>query len=126
MRHLDERKTCQTIRDARMTNPLYKVHNPHNKPVEELPIIYGFDNGGTSQLRCGEILAEDGTPLGSHASSNEGWLLIDLGILNAGRPSRHASFELHYPDGYRTEFVRYDDVADHVGLQQAINKWRVT
>ena len=24
----------------------WAVHNPHGKPLDELPVIYGFNNGG--------------------------------------------------------------------------------
>lgn len=93
--------------------------NPHGKPVAELPAIYGFNNGGSSVFQEAVLIAEDGTLLGSHACSSEAYMPSDLGIVEGSRPDRHETFSKHYPDGYRMEFVRYDDVASHAGLQAA-------
>lgn len=95
----------------------YAVFNPNNKPLEELPVIYGFNNGGGDYFFHGVLMAQDGTELGGHACSHEGYMRSDLGILEGSRPDRHADFEKHYPDGYRMDFVSYDDVKGHEGLQ---------
>lgn len=99
------------------------VWNPHNKPLDELPFIYGFNNGSGMGGVIGCLIAEDGTPLGSHACSHEGWMLYDLGIYEGKRPDRHKDdFQKHYPDGYRMDFVSYADVKEHSGLQAAFAK----
>jgi len=98
----------------------FAVYNPHSRSIEELPVIYGFNNGGSPGLYVGQLLAADGTPLGSHACSNEGFMLGDLGILEGHRSDRHKSFREHYPDGYRMDFVSYNDVDSHEGLSAAI------
>ena len=95
------------------------VYNPHNKPVDDLPIIYGFNNGGSSGWYSGCLLAEDGEGLGSHLCSHEGYMLHDLGILEGARPDRHESFKKHYPDGYRMMFVGIDEVRGHAGIDEA-------
>lgn len=95
------------------------IFNPHNKPVEELPIIYGFNNGSGMGGVIGVLIAQDGTGLGSHASSSEDWLYYDLGILEGERPDRHETFRQHYPEGYRMEFVSYEDVEKTEGLMEA-------
>lgn len=97
----------------------YAVYNPHNKPFDELPIIYGFNNGGEPNHWRGMLLAEDGTCLGSHISSNEGFMIGDLGVLQGVSPTRQESFKQHYPDGYRLDFVSFRDVATHFGLNKA-------
>jgi len=56
-----------------------------------------------------QLLAEDGTALGSHLCSAEGYMPHDLGILDGSRPDRHEDFRAHYPDGYRMDFVRWND-----------------
>ena len=94
----------------------YAVYNPHDKPLDQLPAIYGYNNGGTPNFGgnwTGLICAEDGTDLGQHICSNEHYMLSDLGILEGTSPSRHATFQKHYPDGYRMEFVSFDAVRDH-------------
>lgn len=98
------------------------VFNPHNKPISELPIIYGFNNGGSAGWYNGQLLAEDGTALGGHVCSAEGYMLNDLGILKGTRPDRHKTFKEHYPDGYRMEFVGLADVRDHEGIAAAYAK----
>lgn len=67
-----------------------------------------------------QLMAEDGTPLGSHCCSSEGFMLGDLGILEGHRRDRHETFRKHYPDGYRMDFVGYDDMDGHEGLRAAL------
>jgi hypothetical protein len=95
------------------------IFNPHNRPVEELPVIYGFNNGGDYGFMHAILLAEDGTGLGSHLCSSEAYMPADLGILEGTREDRHEGFREHYPDGYRMEFVRGCDVVAHKGLNEA-------
>lgn len=100
----------------------YAVHNPQGKPLNKLPVIYGFNNGGSRDWWSGVLLAEDGTALGGHVCSHEGYMRYDLGILEGSRPDRHESFQKHYPDGYRMEFVSLEDVATHPGIEAAYKK----
>ncbi len=90
------------------------VYNPQNRPFDELPVIYGFNNGGHAVL-----IAGDGTVLGGHLCSSEGYMPHDLGVLEGARPDRHEGFQEHYPDGYRMEFVSYNDVKTHDKLLAA-------
>lgn len=99
----------------------WAMFNPHNKPVDELPVIYGFNNGGSAGWFSAVALSQDGTVLGGHCCSAEGYMEHDLGILEGTRPDRHnESYRPYYPDGYRMEFVASDDIDKHEGLQQAI------
>ena len=101
----------------------YAIHNPNDRPLEDLPVIYGFNNGGNRGWGyTGVLLAEDGTGLGGHLCSDEGYMRHDLGILEDSRPDRHEQFRAHYPDGYRMEFVRLEDVKDHEGLDEAYRR----
>lgn len=97
----------------------YAMHNPHGKPLDELPVIYAFSNvkGGGDGI-C-YAMAQDGTVLGSHWCSNEGYAPHDLGVSEGSRPDRHEHYRQHYPDGYRMDFVRSPDVLTHEGLQLA-------
>lgn len=95
------------------------VFNPHGKPVEELPVIYGFNNGGGRDWWHAELLAEDGTHLGGHVCSAEGYMYADLGVIEGARPDRHETFQKHYPDGYRMAFVTRSEVKEHEGLKLA-------
>ena len=95
------------------------IFNPENKPVNELPVIYGFNNGGQEGWMSAVLIAEDGTVLGGHLCSSEAYMPADLGILEGTRPDRHDTFRVHYPEGYRMEFVRYDDIKNHEALNAA-------
>ena len=95
------------------------VFNPNGKPLDELPVIYGFNNGGSPGLFDAVLLAEDGTFLGGHICSSEGYMPHDLGILAGTRPDRHETFKKHYPDGYRMEFIPSDQIKDHKKLNEA-------
>lgn len=101
----------------------YAVFNPHGKPIEELPIIYGFNNGGSRGWWNGALLAEDGTALGGHVCSHEGYMRHDLGILEGSRPDRHeGGFQKHYPDGYRMAFVGLEHAGKHEGIEAAYQR----
>lgn len=95
------------------------IHNPHNKPLEELPVIYSFNNGGSPGWYSAQLLAEDGTALGGHVCSHECYMPHDLGILEGTRPDRHEHFRAHYPDGYRMEFLPFEVAKTHEGLKKA-------
>lgn len=95
------------------------IYNPNNLPESELPVIFGFNNGGSPGWWSGALIAQDGTPLGGHLCSSEGFMYGDLGILAGSRPDRHEVFKAHYPDGYRMEFVGYSEVSAHKGLSAA-------
>jgi hypothetical protein len=105
-----------------MEKSRFAVYNPHNKPTEELPVIYGFNNGGSPGWYSGVLLAEDGTGLGGHMCSHEAFMYGDLGIVEGSRPDRHEAFREHYPDGYRMDFVSSSDVMAHPGLDAAYLK----
>jgi len=94
--------------------------NQDNAVAEaHMPTIYGFNNGGPYGFMEGLLLAEDGTFLGQHICSNESFMPGDLGIREGSRPDRHEIFRAHYPNGYRMEFVSYEAVPNHPGLQSA-------
>ena len=92
-------------------------------PVHELPVIYGFNNGGSAGFLMAVAIADDGTVLGGHCCSDEGYMRADLGILEGTRPDHHTdSYQKHYPDGYRMDFVSYDDLPGHAGINAALAK----
>lgn len=65
-------------------------------------------------------IAEDGTILGSHCCSDEGYMPHDLGIIDGCRIDRHTeSYQVHYPNGYQMDFVPSEDIDKHELLQQA-------
>jgi hypothetical protein len=95
------------------------THNPNGADESTLPRIYCFANGANGFGWNGAIYAQDGTRLGGHTSSREGWLFHDLGIGEGSHyVSRRAEFAKHYPDGYVAEWVSYADAAAHPELQR--------
>ena len=109
-----------------MPGPPFAIYNPHNKPAKNLPVIYGFNNGGGDNWWYGQLLSEDGYALGSHICSNESFMLHDLGISVDTRKDRHEGFRETYPDGYRMDFVGIEEVPQHTGLQAAIERYKTT
>lgn len=101
---------------------LVEVYNPHNS--ENLPIIFGFNNGGPKGWLHGVLIAEDGTFLGDHICSDESYMPQDLGIVRGSRPDRHEHFKRHYTNGYKMEFVHYTDprLQKAIELNSEINK----
>lgn len=101
------------------------VYNPHGKPLDELhelPVIYGWNNGGSPGWYRGVLISADGEGLGGHVCSSEAYMPHDLGILEGTRPDLHETFRKHYPDGYRMEFVPYDSARDHEGIKKAFQE----
>lgn len=96
------------------------VFNPHDRPYDELFVIYGFNNGGPKGWCEAVLIGEDGTPLGNHICTSEAYMRNDLGILEGTRPDRHKEFQSLYPDGYRMEFVSWADAMEHQNLNKAI------
>lgn len=96
------------------------VFNPNDLPLDELPVIIGFNNGGSPGWLSGVAISEDGKVLGGHCCSAEGYMPHDLGVLEGSRPDRHAeSYRIHYPNGYRMEFVPSHEVKGHELLTRA-------
>jgi len=98
----------------------YAVYNPLSKPIDELPFIIGFNNGGSRDWWHAQLIAEDGEGLGSHLCSHEGYMEYDLGIIEGTRQDRHeTTFKAHYPDGYRMDFVSLKNVKSDERLKKA-------
>lgn len=82
------------------------------------PKIFVFCNGVGPLGHIGVALAEDGTHLAGHASSNEDWLKHDMGVTGTWKHDKYAE---HYPDGYEVVYVPNDEVkaGSHAGLEAA-------
>jgi hypothetical protein len=98
----------------------FEVYNPHGKPIEELPFIYGFNNGGSRGWYHACLISQDGEGLGDHLCSDESFMYGDLGLLKGSRSDRHATFREHYPDGYRMDFVSEKVGLSHEGFAAAL------
>ncbi len=94
-------------------------HERAPEPTPGMPKIYVFSNevGGGDGI-C-YAMAEDGTVLGSHWCSHEGFASGDLGVTPDTRSDRHETYAKHYSDGYDMEFVPAAQVKDHPGLSEA-------
>lgn len=91
----------------------FAKYNPNDLPIEELPVIYGFNNGGQTNFLYAQLISSDGIDMGSHLCSSESFMPGDLGCLVGTAPHRHEGFVKQYPDGYRMEFVYSDDMDNH-------------
>lgn len=108
---------------AQRSDKGYAVYNPHGLPLEDLPTIWGFNNSDSAGWLCAQLLADDGTPLGEHVCSHEGYMAADLGVLEGTRADRHEEFKAHYPRGYKMDFVSLADRAAHAGLAAAVKRY---
>lgn len=108
--------------EAAVADRGYAVFNPHAKPLADLPVIYGFNNGGSPGWYHATLIAEDGAGLGGHICSDEGYMRHDLGVLEGSRSDRHETFRKHYPDGYRMDFVPHAEAKDHAALKLAFER----
>lgn len=98
------------------------IYNPHQKPLDQLKVIYGFNNGGSPGWWNAVAITEDGLVVAGHLCSHEGYMPNDLGILEGSRPDRHEHYREIYPEGYRMEFVPSEDLKSHDGFKEAIEK----
>lgn len=89
-----------------------------------MPKIYGFTSASEGHYGdiAGYALAEDGTVLASHISSNEWFLKHDLGMDESGDNLKHDKYKTHYPDGFELEYVFRKDRDAHQGLKAALEK----
>ncbi len=81
--------------------------------------IYCFSTHPEGFEGVAYAMAEDGTVLGSHYCTHQGYASSDLGC-DGSRPDRHEAYTAHYPEGYETEFISAKDQKDHEGLKSAI------
>jgi hypothetical protein len=84
------------------------------------PKIFCFLNqqsGGNPGMAY--AIAEDGTILGTHFCSCDGYVPEDLGVSPGTRPDRHETYKEHYPDGYEMEFIPCSELQDHEGAKKA-------
>lgn len=86
------------------------------------PKIFVFSSSPTGGEGPCYALAEDGTCLGSHWCSNEGWAKFDLGVEPGTRPDRHKDYAEHYPDGYEMEFIPAKNWEEHEAFSIAFKK----
>ncbi len=80
-----------------------------------VPNIYVFCNGngcdGRGDWHNGIAVAEDGTALAGHVSSNHSFVKSDLGNGRLGyRGFTREEYDKHYPDGYEVVWLEGDDI----------------
>lgn len=105
--------------------PMY-IFNPQEKPVEELPVIIGFCNGGQLGWMEAVSIAQDGVVLGGHICSSEAYMPHDLGLVENANPTRQEDYRKHYPEGFRCEFVPHAQAKDHQGLKDAMQLYMLS
>ena len=97
------------------------IFNPNNLPVEQLPVVYGYNAGGRMNALTGKLISEDGEKLGYHVSVDEESMAKDLGIFVGFGDEKHQDIQQYYPNGYKMEFVDYFSVSTHTKLLTAIS-----
>lgn len=77
------------------------------------PRIYCWVNSGAgTDFQTGVAIAEDGTGLAAHISSNDAWARHDMGagschhrVCDCDRDRKHDLYAGHYPDGFEVVWV---------------------
>jgi hypothetical protein len=115
-------KLYEAQHEVEMEGKNWAVYNPNNRPLNELPKIFGFNNGGPPGWMAAQLVSEDGVGLGSHICSSEAYMKHDLGILEGTRPDRHEGFREYYPNGYRMVWVPTENIETHPELQLAFER----
>jgi hypothetical protein len=64
-----------------------------------------------------QAIAEDGTGLGGHLSSNKEWAKHDIGLTSNWH---HDEYRKHYPGGYEVEWIDQENLSTHIGFQRAV------
>lgn len=115
-RYLEEHQSCHP------TEPNdFRIYNPNNLPVDQLPEIIGFNNGGRTDWLIAIAIAEEGVVFAQHCCSAEGYMPYDLGFINSSN-WKVENYINHYPNGFRCRFVSYYDVSKDEKLQEAFKK----
>lgn len=79
--------------------------------------IYAFPNGGNPGFIHAVAIADDGNCLAGHCCSHDGFVPHDLGVTSTWK---HDTYNAHFGEGnWEIEFVPYDQVESHEGLQAA-------
>jgi hypothetical protein len=86
--------------------------------TKAVPRIFLFINSGAgTDWVVSMAMAEDGTVLGGHVSSNDSFAHLDIGHTSN---AKHGDYLAHYPGGFEVEWV--DNVHAHAGLMAAYAK----
>ena len=85
-----------------------------------MPKIYLYCvHGGFRPIDViGYALAEDGTGLGSHLSSDGDYSMHDMGLTSSWK---HDTYSEHYPEGYELEWIDECNLDNHSGWVKAFN-----
>ncbi len=84
--------------------------------MDKIFVFSNVEGGGEGVCYA---MAEDGTVLGSHFCSHEGFASHDLGVTKGSRSDRHENYKQHYPKGYEMVFIPHYEVKTHEGLTKA-------
>lgn len=112
-------------RKHELSSSNYIIYNPLKKPEHELPVIFGFNNGGSKDNWNAVAIAENGKILSGHVCSNETFMLSDLGLVESS-PGMMGVYKEHYPDGFRTEFCSYTEVTENHLLMKALERAKIS
>ena len=83
------------------------------------PKVFVWATPGATQFGgvAGHAIAEDGTGLAGHISSNESWAKLDM-----TSDYKKKDYAEHYPDGYEIEWIDYDDLEGHAAFNHAFRR----
>lgn len=104
--------------DARIAKMYQRWAEGEDRQVDpEMPAIYCFLNGGSSEWWNVAAVAEDGTGLAGHICSSAAFFHHDLGLTSDWK---HDKYQEHYPHGYRLVWEDVHGGTHSEGCKRAI------
>lgn len=85
--------------------------------------IYGFNNGGYEGFLQALAITEYGEVIAQHCCSLEYYMPHDLGM-DGKSDWKHDIYAEACPDGFELEFVPFDRIEEHKGLQKAFKLYK--
>ena len=99
----------------------WTVFNPMQRPISDLPVVYGYEIQVKGIVTFNGLISDDGT---SYAVDTYGCADAPhfLGVVSGSRPHIDARLQADYPGGYRMEFVPWLFLEEHEGLMRAFDR----
>jgi hypothetical protein len=100
-------------------------YNPNDLPLDELPFITCFNNGGRTGWLQAVAIADSGHVLGTHICSDESFMQHDLQMLGV-MGSRHTKHYQKHDDALMKVLAKNAVLEEHVPYPDAVASVTVT
>lgn len=107
-------------RHGKPIDPL--IYNPAHRPIDELPVIYGYVSGANPKGCLCLAVSSDGDYLGNRWCTSPEFMAYDLSLAIDGGCQMIKFYLERYQNGFRCVAVPHGEEDSHVGLQKALDK----